>query len=160
MGGTVDLHVSLDGHQDLAGLFGALRKAKYVLDWHTALPMQAALAEFIDRGLLARHVRRMRGIYLARRNRIGMCLDRDYGEHLEVVSSLAGLHLTAWLRSGDTDEAHTVVKRARAVDVEVRALSDFARSVPPQAGLLLGYGLIPLDRIDEGMRRLRGCFDP
>jgi GntR family transcriptional regulator/MocR family aminotransferase len=139
-------------------LFAALRNAKYVVDWHTALPMQAALAEFIDRGLLARHIRRMRGIYLARRNRIGIGLDRDFSEHLRVVSSLAGLHVTAWLRSGNADEALAVVRRARAAEVEVNALSEFSKSTPPPAGLVLGYGLIPLDRIDEGLRRLHRCF--
>ncbi len=141
-------------------VFSDLRKAKYVLDWHTALPMQAALAELIDRGLLARHIRRMRGIYLARRNQIGICLERDFSQHLEVVSSFAGLHLTARLRSGSTDEEHEVVRRGHTVDVAVQALSDFAGSTPPQAGLLLGYGLIPVDRIEEGMHRLRSCFTP
>src|SRR6266511_2601811 len=109
---------------------------------------------------LARHIRRMRGIYVARRNQIGICLERDFSQHLEVVSSFAGLHLTARLRSGSTDEEHEVVRRGRTVDVAVQALSDFAGSTPPQAGLLLGYGLIPVDRIEEGMHRLRSCFTP
>ncbi len=139
-------------------LFAALRKAKYVADWHTALPMQAALAEFIDRGLLARHIRRMRGVYLARRNQIEICLDRDFGEHLQVASSLAGLHLAAWLKSGSTEEALAVVRRAREVEVAITALSDFARCAPRPAGLVLGYGLITLDRIEEGLRLLHGCF--
>jgi GntR family transcriptional regulator/MocR family aminotransferase len=122
--------------------------------------MQAALAEFIDTGLLARHIRRMRRIYLARRNQIGICLDRDFGDHLEVASSLAGLHLAAWLRSGSTDQALDVVRRAREFDVEVTALAHFARAEPLPAGLVLGYGLISVDRIEEGLRRLRRCFPP
>jgi GntR family transcriptional regulator / MocR family aminotransferase len=139
-------------------LFPTLRRAKYVLDWHTALPMQAALAEFIDRGLLARHIRRMRGVYRARRDLITTCLDRDFADRLTIVSSLAGLHLTTWLRSGSAVESLDLVLRAAAAGVAVQPLANFSRSGPPPAGLLIGYGLIPLDRIEEGLRRLLGCF--
>ena len=34
----------------------AVRSAKFVSDWHTALPTQAALAAFIEEGTLVRHV--------------------------------------------------------------------------------------------------------
>jgi GntR family transcriptional regulator/MocR family aminotransferase len=139
-------------------LFPALRRAKYVLDWHTALPMQAALAEFIDRGLLARHIRRMRGVYQARRDLITARLDRDFADRLTIVSSLAGLHLTAWLRSGSAEESRDIQRRAAAAGVGVQTLADFSRSGVPPAGLMIGYGLIPLDRIEEGLRRLRGCI--
>jgi GntR family transcriptional regulator / MocR family aminotransferase len=44
--------------------------AKFVADWHTALPLQAALAGFLDQGWFARHVRRMRGVYAERHRRI------------------------------------------------------------------------------------------
>ena len=47
-------------------LCGALRAAKYVTDWHTPLPTQAALARFIDDGHLARHIRKIRTIYRRR----------------------------------------------------------------------------------------------
>jgi aspartate/methionine/tyrosine aminotransferase len=109
-------------------LFAALRKAKYLVDWHTALPMQAALAEFIDSGQFARHIRRMRGVYAGRRDRIGICVERDLGRHLALIPSAAGLHLAARLRSGDTEQARAVVKRAATVGVAVRALPDFAWS--------------------------------
>jgi GntR family transcriptional regulator/MocR family aminotransferase len=40
-------------------LHPAMRKAKHVADWHTSVPMQLALARFIERGDLARHIRRL-----------------------------------------------------------------------------------------------------
>ena len=45
-----------------APLRAALRKAKYLTDWHTAVATQAATALFIDDGLLAQHIRRMRRV--------------------------------------------------------------------------------------------------
>jgi len=29
---------------------------------------------------------------------------------------------------------------------------------PTRPGVVVGYGAIPTDRLDEGLRRLRGCF--
>src|SRR5688572_26156532 len=51
-------------------LLPALRQAKWLTDWHSAAPAQAALAQFIDEGLFARHVRRMRTEYQARQETI------------------------------------------------------------------------------------------
>jgi DNA-binding transcriptional MocR family regulator len=50
------------------------------------------------------------------------------------------------------------VQRASAARVEVQQLSAFAFSGPAQAGLVLGYGAISTDHIEEGLRRLRSCF--
>lgn len=138
-------------------LSGALRKAKYVLDWHTALPMQAALAEFIADGLLARHIRRMRRVYQARRDLLTACLERDFADRLDVVPSVAGLHLAVRLRTDPPGE-RAAVARARAAGVEVKGLSDFAWTPPARGGLVLGFGLIPRERIEEGLRRLRCCL--
>src|SRR5882762_8162131 len=40
-------------------LRAAVHKAKAVSDWHTATPLQMALARFIDDGGFARHIRKM-----------------------------------------------------------------------------------------------------
>ena len=53
-----------------ASLVAAVRSAKFLADWHTPLPLQAALAEFIDQGLFARHLRKMRGVYQQRHQQI------------------------------------------------------------------------------------------
>ena len=56
----------------------AIHIAKQLMDWHANLPLQGALAEFLDSGGFARHVRRMRGIF-ARRSK---ALIRAPKEHL------------------------------------------------------------------------------
>jgi GntR family transcriptional regulator/MocR family aminotransferase len=37
-------------------------------------------------------------------------------------------------------------------------LSSFAYTAPPMHGLIFGYGAIPVEKIDEGLRRLRRCL--
>ncbi len=137
-----------------AALRPALRKAKRLTDWHSELYTQAALARFIDDGLMARHVRKVSREYGARHERIVAALDRDFADWLEVVPSAAGLHLCARAPGIDVDD---VRRRAGEAGVGVQALGDYC-AASNQPGLVLGYGAIARDRIDEGLRRLANCF--
>ena len=68
-------------------LWPALHAAKFLTDWHSAVPLQGAMAEFIVEGHFARHVRRMRLVYEARHRLIRdvltdrfsseLCVDQD-----------------------------------------------------------------------------------
>jgi GntR family transcriptional regulator/MocR family aminotransferase len=137
----------------------AMSAAKYVTDWHTPLAAQAAMAHFIDQGLFARHLRKMRGVYRARHTKVVDILTREFADHLEVIPSLAGLHVCAVARGASVDALHEVAGRASAIGVEVHELARYAVAGRRRAGLLLGYGAIATDRVDEGLTRLRQCFD-
>jgi GntR family transcriptional regulator/MocR family aminotransferase len=130
----------------------ALGVARLVSDWHGAAAPQRALARFIDEGRLASHVRAARRDYGERRERLEAALARELAGALEVIPGAAGLHLAARL----TVRAHPdeIARGARDADVAVRSLATFSLRTPPPAGLVLGYGAIPLGRIDEGVRRL------
>ncbi|MEV0136572.1 PLP-dependent aminotransferase family protein [Dactylosporangium sp. NPDC050688] len=140
-------------------LQNALRTAKFLADWHSPGPIQSALATFIDRGLLARHVRRMRRIYQGRRERLLACLSRDFTGRLAPIDAPAGLHLTAWLHPAVPGADRDLVRAAAAAGFRVSALSNYAVAEPPPQGIVFGYGLVEVDRIDEGLARLRQMFD-
>jgi len=135
----------------------AMHRAKYVTDWHTSLPNQAALARFIDDGEFARHIRKMRAVYEARHDLMRFILERDFSEMLEVIPSAAGLHLTALARSPYAEDLPAVIRRASEHGVEVHDLARIAGTSAAQ-GLMLGYGAIPTDRITEGLSLLRESF--
>ena len=138
----------------------ALRAAKYVSDWHASLPAQVALAHFIDEGLFARHIRKMRNEYQARHRRIIELLAHQDG-WLRPIPSATGIHLSALFPDAgalETPDMRTLVRRSRAVGVAVYPLSRFYAGEPDRAGLVLGYGAIPPERIDEGLRLLRHCL--
>jgi GntR family transcriptional regulator/MocR family aminotransferase len=140
-------------------LRGAVGIAKFVTDWHTPLPLQAALAGFIESGDFARHLRRMRTKYEERHDTISRLLARDFADHLSPMPSVAGLHLAALCRMLSADQLRAVVARASDDGVEVQELSRFAvDGVKTRAGLVLGYGAIPTNRIAEGLRLLRRQF--
>ena len=138
-------------------LVRALRGAKFLSDWHTSIPPQAALARFIDEGKLARHVRKMRVTYQARYQRIRDVLERDFAGLLAPIPSAAGLHLSATCQTGTPQDVVNALQCAEPAGVSLFPVSDFAMG-QAQPGLVLGYGAIPLERIDEGLQRLRACL--
>ena len=141
-----------------APLRAALRKARYLTDWHTAVATQSAAALFIDDGLLAHHIRRMRRVYEERHERVRAILDCTFRDRLTPLPSVGGLHLAALLdRDGDARD-HAIAEKARAAGVAVLSLSYHYVSMPPRPGLLIGYGAIATDRIEEGLRLLRRCL--
>jgi GntR family transcriptional regulator / MocR family aminotransferase len=137
----------------------ATHKAKYVTDWHTALPIQAALARFIDDGGFARHVRRMNNVYRARHALVADALTHDFARHLELLPSTNGLHVAALARTASARRIDAVARQAAEAGVGVQTLAYLGGNATAQPGLVLGYGAIPTARIKEGLRRLLGCFD-
>src|SRR5918996_1162452 len=139
-------------------LRSALHGAKFLADWHSPVPLQAALAEFIAAGHFARHVRRMRLVYEARHGMIGDILRHRFSPQLEVIPSAAGLHISATAPGAPVDRIAAVTRRATRVGVACQPLALFALAGEPAAGLVLGYGAIPTDRIEAGLERLRECL--
>ncbi|MFI7615603.1 PLP-dependent aminotransferase family protein [Nonomuraea terrae] len=129
-----------------ASLVPALRTAKLLSDWHNELPTQAALARFIDEGLLARHIRKATREYAARHALIAEALAAD--DRLEPVPSAAGLHLCARL-------APDVSVRPAPGVLMFESLESNCGEEPAQRGVVLGYGVIGRDAIPEGLRLLR-----
>jgi GntR family transcriptional regulator/MocR family aminotransferase len=138
------------------GLHEALVSAKYVTDWHSPLPTQAALAEFIDEGGFARHLRRMRGEYRARYELIHQILSREPEPWLRPLPSVAGLHLTALLPPGSPIDTLPLSEAAwEQAGLAVYPLSPAYLGKPELSGLLIGYGAMPVEQITDGLRRLR-----
>jgi GntR family transcriptional regulator/MocR family aminotransferase len=137
-------------------LHDALVAAKEISDWHGEPITQAALARFIDEGLLARHVRKATKEYAARQEQIVATVTRDFADWLTLVPSAAGLHVAALAAPGV--DVPRVVEKARAAGLALDPLSVYCEPETAQAGLVLGYGGIARDSITEGMRRLRRSF--
>ncbi len=134
-------------------LIPALRAAKQLSDWHEPLTTQTALARYLDDGGLARHVQRTRRIYRKRHEHIVHMLDGPLGKMLKRIPSVAGLHITALFKNPQTNE-NEVVRNARKVGIEINGLAQFHASHPTRRGLMIGYGAISLERMDEAMTQL------
>jgi GntR family transcriptional regulator / MocR family aminotransferase len=136
----------------------ALEAAKFLADWHSPLATQAAMARFLADGHFARHIRRTRSVYQRRHQLIVDRLTRSFADVLEVVPSSVGLHLAAFAPGATVEQIVAMLRRAAAVGVECQPLSMYAAGDSPRAGIVLGYGAIDSDQIEEGLARLRECF--
>jgi GntR family transcriptional regulator/MocR family aminotransferase len=134
----------------------AAQKAKFVTDWHTATIVQSALAQFIDEGTFARHIRRVGRSYGERHEMLTLEIKRNFGDYLDLVPSSTGLHVAAYARRASIDDIDAIASRAFDLGVAIRS---FPLEGEPRAGIMLGYGAIETARIAEGLRRLRRCFD-
>jgi GntR family transcriptional regulator/MocR family aminotransferase len=101
---------------------------------------QLAFADFLLRGELDRHLRRMRLRYRRRRDVLVRELERQLPE-LEVRGLAAGLYVEAVLPAG-TDEAR-VLAEARARGVGLSGMSEHCALVTREPALLLGYAVAP-----------------
>jgi GntR family transcriptional regulator/MocR family aminotransferase len=139
-------------------LRSAVRKAKYVTDWHTSSLAQVALAGFLESGEYARHIRRVSGAYRIRHHMIAEAITRHFADRLELIASSTGLHLSARACDASVNRMAGIIRHAAEGGVAVQALSSFAVSREPQAGVVLGYGAVATADVPAGLRLLRKCF--
>jgi GntR family transcriptional regulator/MocR family aminotransferase len=126
-----------------------IRHGKYLADLGTARIEQHAFADFIARGELDRHLRRMRSRYRARRDALVEALAAELPE-ATVKGIAAGLHVTVELPSGyDTGAIRRAAAERR---IDLRTLEDYEATGPPT--LMLGYGALPEPAIAPGVREL------
>jgi GntR family transcriptional regulator/MocR family aminotransferase len=134
-----------------------LARAKAVVDRHSPIVPQAVLADFIQEGHFARHIRRTRDAYGERRSAMLEALQTRMAGLLDCGPSDAGLDLCVGVTNGlnELDAA----ARAGAGGVDVRPLAYYTNpdagpdcAVPP--GLLLGFSAFTPDEIRAGIARL------
>ncbi|HEY6127714.1 MAG TPA: PLP-dependent aminotransferase family protein [Candidatus Acidoferrum sp.] len=139
--------------KDLVNAFAVVRDAS---DQFSSTLYQAVMTDFIREGHFARHIRRMRTLYLERRTALVEVIHKYLGEKLEVIGAEAGMHLVALLPPGVSDVA--ISRKAAAMGLSVMPLSSCCVKRPVRSGLILGYGGTDVRQIQDGMRRLSACF--
>jgi GntR family transcriptional regulator/MocR family aminotransferase len=115
----------------------ALVTAKNSTDWHCSIPVQAAVARFISDGHLARHIRRVRRTYRARRDFVLDLLEQRLGRHLRVVPSFYGMHIAAL--AGTALDSEAVSQALARRGILIHSLDRYFVGSPPQSGFVIAY---------------------
>lgn len=113
---------------------------------------QAIVAEFMDEGHFATHIRLMRQLYKARYEALleAAC---DLPESIRLQETTSGFHTPAFLERG-VDEAE-VVAQAAEQGVTLAPLGRYCLSPILQSGLVFGFGCAAPEDIARGMGILR-----
>ncbi|MGE8500581.1 MAG: PLP-dependent aminotransferase family protein [Pseudomonas sp.] len=98
---------------------------------------QAMVADFMEHGHFARHLRKMRPIYAERRQHLVNALNRVMGDRLYVQPQAGGIHILAHLTTRQNDKA--LVTAAWANGLAIHALSNWRIRPSDQGGLLMGF---------------------
>ena len=135
-----------------ASLYAALVAARQLSDWHGDPANQRALGHFIEEGLLARHVRKASRVYAERHQALVAACASELSGVLDLVPSVAGLHVAG--RAADGVDVPAVVAAARNAGALVENLTRYAAGTAPSAGVALGFGMIEAADVRPGIRAL------
>jgi GntR family transcriptional regulator/MocR family aminotransferase len=131
-------------------LVGPIAEEKLLADRGTSRIDQLAFADFLARGELDRHLRRMRTKYRARRDALIDAVATEL-PGAEILGIAAGLHATVRLPHVDEDALRAEASRRR---IAFETMRDYGRRDGPPT-LLLGYAQLPEPTIRAGVRELR-----
>ncbi|WP_338758933.1 PLP-dependent aminotransferase family protein [Massilia sp. METH4] len=115
---------------------------------------QAMVAEFMEQGHFARHLRKMRTLYATRRGYLVDALERVMGDRLYVQPQAGGIHVLAYLPQEHGDRA--LAAAAAAAGLAVGALSDWYMHNAERGGLLMGFAnFVSAGWTDDATMRLQ-----
>ncbi|MFT0213469.1 PLP-dependent aminotransferase family protein [Pseudomonas sp. F1_0610] len=122
------------------------------------LMLQDAMAEFIQNGHYASHIRRMCKLYAKRRQHLIGLIEQHLGKHaLGSYNSNAGLHLILNLASNKDDIA--IAQAANEQGILVRALSKYYLHEKRVKGLIVGFANTPVEDMEKAFSQLLQCID-
>lgn len=137
-------------------LIPAVATVRDAFDTFSSTLYQAALADFITEGQFARHIRRMRALYLERRTALLEAIEQHMDDKLEIIGTHAGMQLAALLPRGIDDVALSI--KTAKLGVSTRPLSICYAKRPKRGGVILGYSGASVAEIRDGVRKLRSCL--
>ncbi|GAA0775637.1 PLP-dependent aminotransferase family protein [Roseibium denhamense] len=128
--------------------------ARVCQTWLSGVPTvtQAIVAEFMDEGMFATHIRTMRQLY-KERYEILMRESASLAGDIDMQATSSGFH-TLGLLSNSLDEEKLVAKSAEH-GITTVPLSRYTLRSLPQRGLVLGFGSAAADEIRKGIQTLK-----
>lgn len=135
-------------------LVGAFVDAKHIADGHTMLLIQGVLAAFINEGHLARHLRKTRALYDARRLSF-LEEAKILADVLELGPARAGMHVTGLFRKGRTSRVddRAIADECARSGVEVHPLSKYGAT--DRSGLVFGFAGVTRAAARSGLKIVR-----
>ncbi len=133
-----------------------MNKALFLTAKTAPLILQAALADFIEQGHFAKHLRRMKRIYGARRASFVALVEDRLGEWLTPIDGRSGLQTVWKLRQGRKDKL--IADLAAEASFGVTPLSEHYHHGAGLQGLILGYAAVETEAVPRGLARLKAVL--
>ncbi|WP_104663448.1 MocR-like pyridoxine biosynthesis transcription factor PdxR [Ensifer adhaerens] len=140
-------------------LFPAFAAAKQLIDRHSPVLEQEALAAMIASGAYERHIRKSRRNNGRRREALLTALKAEFGDQVTISGADAGLHVVVWFERLEKTEESALVAGARAAGVGLYPVSPLYAAAdaghrPDRAGIVMGYASLEAAEIAKGVAAL------
>lgn len=127
--------------------------AKRLSDHFSPLLPQMVLSDFINEGLLQKHIDKMRTIYGAKRQLLISLLQQHFQDTIQIIGENAGLHLA--VRFHIKADEQQILAAAEAAQLPFRTTeSTYMKALRPSGEFVLSYSNLSPDAITEGVTRL------
>jgi GntR family transcriptional regulator/MocR family aminotransferase len=133
-----------------SALTDVLSRARAQMDRQSSILEQIVLADFMEGGFYARHVRRMRELYAERQHALLSAARQHLYDLVELNPCNTGLQLIAHLRQRKSD-ALLAARLARADISAVPLSSHYSNTHQARNGLLMGYAAVDAHAIARGV---------
>lgn len=130
--------------------------ARWLVDRHSPPLEQAVLADFIDQGHFARHVRRMRTLYAERQAALLQAANRHLTGILEVPAAESGLHLIGRLKENICEK--TLLDAARRKRIDLVPTSTFSVRKSARPSVILGYAPFNAKEMNRAAKTLAQAY--
>ena len=149
-----------------AALASTFTATKQIMDRHTPLAEQHALASMLESGADDSHVKRARRRNAERRQALIEALQHRFGDRVRIEGAAAGLHLVAWFDALPRASEEALIRAARSRAVGIYPVSSLydrrrqsQRTRPDAVGLVMGYSALEKRQIDRGCKLLAAAVD-
>jgi GntR family transcriptional regulator / MocR family aminotransferase len=115
---------------------------------------EAAVADLMESGELAQHVRKMRRVYAARQRHLCALLAERLGDALRFVVPLGGMAIWAEVMQEAGVSAREWSRRGLRCGVSVMEGSAYSFAGEPAPFLRLGFACLELDELEAAVDRL------
>ncbi|HEX3158659.1 MAG TPA: PLP-dependent aminotransferase family protein, partial [Gemmatimonadaceae bacterium] len=141
-------------------LVDAIAGARALVDRHSPLVDQAIVADFMESGHFARHLRRTRAIYAERQGALLAAAGEELAGLVRLAPDQGGLQLIAWLPPGVSADA--AAGAARHAGVDCLSLARYYAEPRPDApeALMLGYAGFDGPELRRAARSLARALRP
>jgi GntR family transcriptional regulator / MocR family aminotransferase len=134
-------------------LIEPFKKMKWYTDRHHSSLEQIILTRFMKEGHFDRHIRKMKRIYKQRREALVNSLKKQFPDCV-ILGQAAGMHLVVELPGVKIHQP--LINWIQKHGVLVYSVDHYSLVKNIHATkMVLGYGSLPIDKIEEGVKRLK-----
>ncbi|MGE6604582.1 PLP-dependent aminotransferase family protein [Lysinibacillus fusiformis] len=117
---------------------------------------QLVLADFIGQGQFDKHLAKMRTVYRKKQQALLTAISTHFSEEFQIIGEKSGLHIVMKLPNRLSEK--NAIQLAQNIGILVYPCSTFYQHGTEDTLIILGYGGLTLQQIDEGIALLASIW--